>query len=86
MLNLQALPYYRWLVFSVTATGTFMATLDSSIVNVALPRISATLDSSLPLVQWVVSAYLLTISCLLPLFGRLGDMLGSGGICHSRIL
>lgn len=86
MLNLQSLSYYRWLVFSVTATGTFMATLDSSIVNVALPRISATLDSSLPLVQWVVSAYLLTISYLLPLFGRLGDMLGRRSVYTTGFL
>ena len=72
----QANPFRRWMVFGVTSVGTFMATLDSSIVNVALPQVAANLNVSLPLVQWVVSAYLLTISCLLPLFGRLGDMLG----------
>jgi EmrB/QacA subfamily drug resistance transporter len=74
--KLQTGPLQRWAVFGVTAIGTFMATLDSSIVNVALPKVSSDLNVSLPLVQWVVSAYLLTISCLLPLFGRLGDMLG----------
>jgi EmrB/QacA subfamily drug resistance transporter len=72
----QANPLRRWMIFSVTSVGTFMATLDSSIVNVALPQVAASLTVSLPLVQWVVSAYLLTISCLLPLFGRLGDMRG----------
>ncbi len=74
--KLKNLPYYPWLVFCVTATGTFMATLDSSIVNVALPVVANNLGADLPLVQWVVSAYLLTISSLLPLFGRSGDMFG----------
>lgn len=84
--NLQSLVFYRWLVFAVTAVGTFMATLDSSIVNVALPRISTNLNSSLTLVQWVVSAYLLTISCLLPLFGRLGDILGRRNVYTAGFL
>lgn len=65
-----------WLVFGVTSLGTFMATLDSSIVNVALPVISSGLGVTLSLVQWVVTAYLLTISSLLPIFGRAGDMYG----------
>lgn len=72
----QSVPNQRWLIFCVTAIGTFMSTLDASIVNVALPEISVSLHSPLPLVQWVVSAYLLTICCLLPLFGRAGDMFG----------
>lgn len=68
--------YHRWLIFCVTALGTFMATLDASIVNVALPVISQNLGAELSVVQWVVSAYLLTISSLLPLFGKVGDMYG----------
>lgn len=70
------LPYYRWLVFGVSAIATFMATLDSSIVNVALPIIADKLEASLNTVQWVVTAYLLTISSLLPIFGKAGDMFG----------
>ena len=78
--------YNRWLIFSVTALGTFMATLDASIVNVALPVIAQTLGIDLPMVQWVVSAYLLTISSLLPLFGKLGDMYGRRKIYLAGLL
>jgi EmrB/QacA subfamily drug resistance transporter len=53
-----------------------MATLDSSIVNVALPTISGKLHADLSTLQWVVTAYLLTISSLLPVFGRIADLLG----------
>lgn len=70
------LPYYPWLIFGVAMLGTFMATLDSSIVNVALPVIAVSLGADLTVIQWVVTAYLLTISSLLPLFGRIGDMFG----------
>lgn len=67
---------HRWLVFAVTAVGTFMATLDSSIVNVAMPTLASVMSASVDLAQWVVTAYLLAITSLLLPFGRLGDMLG----------
>lgn len=78
--KLQGLHYYRWIVFSVVALGTFVSTLTSSIVNVALPMITAALKSDIPTAQWVVTAYLLIITSLLPLLGRLGDVWG-----HRRV-
>lgn len=69
-------PNYRWYVLATTSIGAFMATLDSSIVNVALPTMSSHLHSDLSVLQWVVTAYLLTISSLLPVFGRIADLLG----------
>ncbi|MBP2628099.1 MAG: drug resistance transporter, EmrB/QacA subfamily [Firmicutes bacterium] len=74
--RLRQLGYYRWLIFGVAVMGTFMAVLDSSIVNVALPLIALNLGIELAVVQWVVSAYLLVITILLPLFGKFGDMYG----------
>ena len=65
-----------WACLGVAVIGTFMATLDGGIVSVALPVIAQGFAVSLPQAQWVVSAYLLTISCLLPVAGRLGDMTG----------
>jgi EmrB/QacA subfamily drug resistance transporter len=67
---------YRWFVLATVSVGTFMSTLDSSIVNVALPTISGNLHSKLSTLQWVVTSYLLTISSLLPVFGRTADLLG----------
>lgn len=65
-----------WLAFSVSILGTFMATLDSGIVNTALPTIGLGFNAGLPQMQWVVACYFLVISCLLLLFGRMGDMYG----------
>jgi len=65
-----------WIGFSAVAVGTVMATLDSSIVNVALPTIGHELGASIAAVQWIVAGYLLTISAVLLTAGRLGDLLG----------
>jgi EmrB/QacA subfamily drug resistance transporter len=53
-----------------------MATLDSSIVNIALPTLTKELSCDLYQVKWVVIAYLLVITCLLLPFGRLSDQYG----------
>jgi EmrB/QacA subfamily drug resistance transporter len=53
-----------------------MATLDSSIVNIALPTLVKEWSSDLFQVKWVVVTYLLVITCLLLPFGRLSDQLG----------
>ena len=74
--RLKRSPRYRWFILATVSVGTFMSTLDSSIVNVALPTISGKLQADLSTLQWVVTAYLLTISSLLPVFGRLADLLG----------
>ena len=66
----------KWLVFSLVATGVFMSTLDSSIVNIALPVIMGTFSVSMSVIEWVPMIYLLTVSSLLMTFGRLSDISG----------
>ncbi len=73
-------PYYKWIVLANVAIGTFMATLDGSIVNVALPTISQNLGVGKGTLQWAVTAYLLTISSLLLAFGRLADIVGKNKV------
>ncbi len=53
-----------------------MATLDSSVVHVALPAILQDLGAGLAVVEWVPNAYLLVITGLLLAFGRLADLVG----------
>ena len=66
----------KWLTLAVVAVGVFMAVLDSSMVNISLPTITLALGTDLATVQWVVTAYLLTITSLLLSFGRLADIVG----------
>ncbi len=65
----------NWILFS-TCIAVFMATLDGSIVNITLPVISQYFSVSINSIQWVVTAYLLTISCLLLLWGKISDIHG----------
>jgi EmrB/QacA subfamily drug resistance transporter len=65
-----------WLAFSAVAVGNFMATLDGSIVNVALPTLGGALGAPIEHLEWIVSGYLLVISASLLAMGRLGDVLG----------
>src|SRR5579859_7123156 len=67
----------KWTVFSIIAIGVFMATLDSSIVNISLPAIAGYF--SVPLsgaVEWVIIAYLVVIAAVLLTIGRLADFVG----------
>jgi len=57
VLSLKSSPRYRWYILATASIGTFMSTLDSSILNVALPTISGKLDADLAILQWVVTAY-----------------------------
>lgn len=66
----------KWLILLALGLFTFMSTLDSSIVNIALPTISRDLAVPMNEATWTVSIYLIVISGLLIFFGRLGDMIG----------
>lgn len=55
---------------------TFMSTLDGSIVNIALPSMAREMHLDMGQVTWSVTIYLVVISGLILLFGRLGDLIG----------
>ena len=66
----------KWFVMAAVGMGVFLATIDSSIVNVALPTLVDSFGAVLATVQWVVLAYLLTVTTLMLSVGRLADMIG----------
>ncbi len=65
-----------WLSFAAVTTGTFMVNVDSSVVNVALPVMQHQFVLPIQTLQWVVTAYLLAITGVLPIMGQLADTLG----------
>src|SRR5205085_6571938 len=65
----------RWVILA-TVLGSGMAFLDSTVVNIALPRIGTDLGIGLSGLQWTVNAYTLTLSGFLLLGGSLGDRYG----------
>ncbi len=66
----------RWLILASTGMGVFLATIDASIVNVALPTLVRAFDTRFAVIQWIPLAYMLTIATLILSMGRLGDLKG----------
>ena len=65
----------RW-VLVATILGSSMASIDSTIVNVALPTLQTALGATVTDVQWVVEAYALFVAALILVGGALGDRFG----------
>lgn len=66
----------KWFILLAVGMGVFLATIDGSIVNIALPTLVDELKTTFPVIQWVVLAYLLTVTTLMLGVGRLADMIG----------
>jgi len=66
----------KWYVMAAVSMGIFLATIDGSITNIALPTLVRNFGADFATVQWVVLAYLLTLATLLLGVGRLADMKG----------
>ncbi len=67
---------YHWYVVGTVCIGAFMAALDASIINIALPTMKRDFAVPMHIVEWVSLVYLLTLAALIVPFGRLADMLG----------
>ena len=72
----QENPRYKWMVLVSVAMGVFLATIDGSIVNIGLNTLVRDFGKPLAVIEWVVLAYMLTISTLMLSIGRLSDMVG----------
>jgi MFS transporter, DHA2 family, multidrug resistance protein len=66
----------KWMVTLAVITGTIMAALDTSIVNVALPNMSGTLGCSIEEITWVITAYILSNVIIMPIIALLSARFG----------
>lgn len=66
----------RYAILAICCSSVLVASLDNTIVNVALPSIARDLDASLSTLQWTVDAYLLVLASLLMLSGSIADRFG----------
>lgn len=69
-------PRRAWQALIVLLAGMFMALLDTTIVNVALPSIRTSLDASEATLSWIISGYALAFGLALIPAGRVGDRFG----------
>jgi EmrB/QacA subfamily drug resistance transporter len=68
-------PEGRW-ILAATIVGSGIASLDATVVNVALPTIGRHFGAGVAGLQWVVTGYLITLASLILLGGSLGDLFG----------
>lgn len=76
----------QWLIFLLVASGVLLSTMDSSMLNVALPTIMREFGCDLPQVQYLVLVYLLVVSCSLVFWGALADRIGKGTVFMTGIV
>lgn len=57
--------------------GTFMAILDTTVVNVALPTLGRVFSADLGVLQWVITSYMLAQAAVIPLSGWFSDRFGA---------
>ena len=75
----------RWAILAVLCLSVFLALIDNTIVNVALPSISRQLHAATSDLQWIVDAYSLVFASLLLVGGSLGDRYGRKGALQTGL-
>jgi EmrB/QacA subfamily drug resistance transporter len=68
--------FTKWMILATISTGAFMASLDGSIVNITLPTLVKTFNTSFTDTKWIVLIYYLIVTSFILPFGRLGDVIG----------
>ena len=67
---------YQWTALSVTTVGALLASIQGSALLIALPNILAELHATFLTIMWVLLGYLLVLTALTPVIGRLADIFG----------
>ncbi len=80
-----AIPRRAWQALAVLLAGMFMALLDTTIVNVALPTIRTSLNASESTLSWIISGYALAFGLALIPAGKLGDRIGHKWVFFSGL-
>src|SRR4051794_41554995 len=68
---------YKYLVAAVFISGLFMDIMDTTVVNVALPRLGHEFHTANDSLEWVVTGYLLSLAVWIPASGWVGDRFGT---------
>jgi DHA2 family multidrug resistance protein len=69
-------PSYKWWVTWTIMLGSFLFALDSTIVNIAVPKIMTSISADLNQIQWVLIVYMIGMALVMPTVGWLSDMVG----------
>src|SRR6267154_5680638 len=76
----------KWIIAGTVMTGTIMAALDASIVNVALPQMSGTFGATIEEITWAVIGYMLSNVIIMPLIAWLSARFGRKRVYVASVL
>ena len=74
---------YQWTALSVTTVGALLGAIQGSALLIALPNILAELHATFFTIMWVLLGYLLIVTVLTPIIGRLADLWGRKRLYNS---
>ena len=66
----------KWLVLLTVIIGTFLGRLDSTVVNLAIPKMINDFSITVSAAAWIVTAYIIANAIFVPIWGKLGDTVG----------
>ncbi len=67
---------HQWLILATLMIASFLGRLDGTIVNLALPKIISDFGITVTQASWISTAYIIANAIFVPIFGKLGDMIG----------
>src|SRR5438105_9099100 len=66
----------QWAIVGTLMIGTFLGRLDGTIVNLALPKIIQDFGITVSEASWISTAYIIANAIFVPVFGKMGDLMG----------
>src|SRR5579883_1270191 len=67
---------HQWLILITLMISSFLGRLDGTIVNLALPKIISDFGITINQASWISTAYIIANAIFVPVFGKLGDLIG----------
>src|SRR3989339_2171577 len=65
-----------WLILATVMVGTLLIGLDRTVVNLGVPKMMSEFGITVTTAGWIATAYIISNAVFVPVFGKLGDMLG----------
>lgn len=84
--NIQSITPIEYIIIITAGIGMFLASLDTGIINVALPTLTQTFNVSVSTITWSISLYTLALISFVVTFGKLSDKYGRMSIYMAGLI
>ena len=67
---------HEWIILLTVMIASFLGRLDGTVVNLALPKMISDFGITVSEASWIATAYIIANAIFVPIFGKLGDLIG----------